>query len=683
MRTLRTTPRQTVVSVLLIALLAACGELLGPLPGEGSGERDDPNGGTTPPPTAPAATWDVQAHHAPVMDLSWHPDETFVAVYARHQPLTVLHADSGESVDWRSATSWWPPGCALLGAISWSPAGDRVALPGVVLDTDTWSVAAELALESGHTSDALAFSPDGSLLAGGSRPSGGGQSGCICLVVWDPATGEVVFAHDAPPALEDHSRGYIVDIAWHPNGTLVAAASRQGTAVYDLASRGVALRLPAAHAVAWSPDGARLAMALMDTSWPWGAGEDGGQVAVVDAATGEVLAQEAVHEGEVLAVSWHPDGTRLVSGGSDMTVAVLATESLSELDRFDVEGPVSVVRFGPTGKLAVGTRGGSVYTMADIAATKRTRVPIGRGEVVSLALSPDERLVATAGNDSTVRVWQVDDGVMSAELPFPHAPRQIAWSRDGAWLALALNELLLYRTSDWTLHGRPVGDEVLFWPDTIAFSPDGRWLAATTGSGVHVIDPVTRAVSWHFDPSADEDGFWWVQASAWSPTSDRLALAMHDGAVWIIAVNDPVEPVLVRTVTVLAEPAALAWSGDGTKLVLTGSVAPIGERGTLVLDATSLEVVQEAWFTRSGTNHAAGFAADGAWFWTSGWADGGTCPAGVQGDGNALKVWRVDDGQLVFGLDRVGTITDAAFAADDAFVLIGTSLGRLMRWAVP
>ena len=58
-------------------------------------------------------------------------------------------------------------------------------------------------------------------------------------------------------------------------------------------------------------------------------------------------------------------------------------------------------------------------------------------------------------------------------------------------------------------------------------------------------------------------------------------------------------------------------------------------------------------------------------------------PFGVRGDGNALKVWDVEDGGLVFGIDRVGTITDAVFAADGSFVLVGTSLGRLMPWEVP
>lgn len=678
------------VAVLLVSLLVACGGLLAPGPSEESAtERDDPNGGVTvPPPVAPpdspAATWDVQAHHAPVMDLSWSPDEAFVAVYARHEPLTVIDADSGEPIDWRSGAGWRPPGCALIGAIAWSPAGDRVAVPRVVLDTDTWSVAAELTLEPYHASDALAFSPDGALLAGGSRPSGGGGDGCVCLMVWDPATGEVVFEHDAPPATEDRGRGYIVDIAWHPDATQVVATTRAGTAIFDLASRGIALRLPPAHAAAWSPDGERLALALVGSTWPPEFAVDSGSVAVVDAAIGEVLAQEAVHEGDALAVSWQPDGTRVVSGGSDATVAVLAPDSLAELDRFDVDGPVSVLRFGPVGtRLAVGTRGGSVHLVTELAAASSTRVPIGRGEVSALAVSPDERLVATAGNDTNVRVWRVDDGALSTELQVSWAPRDVDWSPDGEWLALALDELLLYRTRDWSLHDDAVGADPATWLEAIAFSPDGRWLAAAAHGLVELIDPATRSVVWRFVPREEDADVRWVRAIAWSPSAEHLALTMHGGAVWVIAVDDADATVVTRTTTVIGDPAALAWSDDGSKLVLTGSVAPRGERGTLVLDAGTLEVVLERWHACAGLNHAVGFAAADAWFWVAGTPDAWSCPEGVRGDGNALKVWDVEDGGLLFGIDRVGTIADAAFAADGSFVLIGTSLGRLMRWEVP
>jgi WD40 repeat protein len=63
------------------------------------------------------------------------------------------------------------------------------------------------------------------------------------------------------------------------------------------------------YALAWSPDGTRLAAASYDAT-----------VQVREAATGRLLQSYQGHTGGVFALAWSPDGTLLASGGDDTTV---------------------------------------------------------------------------------------------------------------------------------------------------------------------------------------------------------------------------------------------------------------------------------------------------------------------------------------------------------------------------
>jgi WD40 repeat protein len=65
------------------------------------------------------------------------------------------------------------------------------------------------------------------------------------------------------------------------------------------------------YAVAWSPDGTRIASAGRDRS-----------VHIWDASTGKTLSTYQGHTMEVYAVAWSPDGTHIASASADKTMHV-------------------------------------------------------------------------------------------------------------------------------------------------------------------------------------------------------------------------------------------------------------------------------------------------------------------------------------------------------------------------
>ena len=108
-------------------------------------------------------------------------------------------------------------GKGWLYEIQYSPDGTRLAAAGTlgvwIYDTVT---DAEIALFPGHGYgiSALTYSPDGSILAGGSA------NGAIHL--WNPETGEVLHT------LAEHRRS-VRSLIFSPDGTMLASGSRDDT----------------------------------------------------------------------------------------------------------------------------------------------------------------------------------------------------------------------------------------------------------------------------------------------------------------------------------------------------------------------------------------------------------------------------------------------------------------------
>ena len=196
------------------------------------------------------------------------------------------------------------------------------------------------------------------------------------------------------------------------------------------------------------------------------------------------------------AVAYSPTGRVLAAGGADARVHLWDATTGVRLGVLDGQGvPITSLAFAPNGRTlaASGSANGDVW-LWDL--TKREPALVipdaadGRA-VEGVAFHPNGKLVAVAGidwmanggGDGAVTVWDVE--THSRIHKFEGGGVRVAFHPAGKLLAVAsLNRSarVIDVDSGTLIHELAGGDESL---TCVAFSPDGRWLAA--GDDDHVL----------------------------------------------------------------------------------------------------------------------------------------------------------------------------------------------------
>lgn len=191
------------------------------------------------------------------------------------------------------------------------------------------------------------------------------------------------------------------------------------------------------------------------------------------------------------------DGRCYAVGGNSGIVRVYEAETDRTLRILAGEAPVTALDWSPAGPwLLVGAANGSV-TIWDLPRARRLhRFEHETGHVTSAGWSPDGNRIAFSGNDQVTVVRSVvDDFATEFRSPPGHSTKAIAWAPDSKRLAVTDRSLSVRIWNCETLlqeavieHGGPTALQV-------AWSNDGRWLAACCDdSSVSIVDVQAREV---------------------------------------------------------------------------------------------------------------------------------------------------------------------------------------------
>jgi WD40 repeat protein/serine/threonine protein kinase len=461
--------------------------------------------------------------------LRFAPDSKTVALVCRRDG----HQSAGEErwVELRD-TSTGKTTARLTGlrsevyALDWSADGKTLATGGARGEARLWDVptAQERAALAGLRDyvHSLAFSPDGTTLAVGTAGSRGEEACGVSL--YDAATGA-----RRPEALPTGTG--VHGLAFAPDGATLAVGCGDNLVRLWQPARARPFQSLPGHSPleAWS-------VAFPGQDHGLASAGDDSTIRLWDLNTGRARRMLLGHYSLVSCLAFSPRSRLLASGGYDRTVRLWDPATGRQLARLTGHAQdIRCLAFSPDGRLLASGSGtfdakGGELKLWDVEARRERASLAGHADKVrAVAFAPSGQVLCSAGEDGTVRVWDVETGELRRTLPHPGAVWSLAFSPHGR--ALVSGD----KTGAVRFWNIETGEEVLVAYNhgkgvrAVAFSPDGKTLATGGLDRTVRLWQAANGQELLSFPDQPHD----VNSLAFSPDGTALAAALHDGSLRI------------------------------------------------------------------------------------------------------------------------------------------------------
>lgn len=319
-------------------------------------------------------------------------------------------------------------------------------------------------------------------------------------------------------------------------------------------------------ALAFSPDRHWLATGSSDTT-----------IRIWEVATGHQPLTLTGHTKTVTGLAFSPDGRRVASSGADGTLRVWDSASGASVYTLDFKSWVNAVTFTPDGRSLIASfqqgeeGGGANITVHDAASGQKLRtITVEWNNAIPLVTTADGRLISSggAGEDGeyvSTKLWDLRSGRELKSFPI-----FAAISADGHWMAStdASHRSII---TLWSVDsGRPVRTVLVPYGSVgrVAFSPDGRRLVVSKGSGSEMKVWATETGKEVATIPGEEAG---LTAVAFSADGKLVAAGTYAGystKIWDLDTGHQ-----VGTLAGQESITAIAFSADGHWLISGGNVA--------------------------------------------------------------------------------------------------------------